>query len=343
MMPSAFGESAMGKEAVTATWPNPAWLEQATAAAAAQAGLHITGTVSPIHQTPWSSVLRVPTEHGELVFKASSAATRHEVPVVLALRRWAPDVGPDIVAADVDAGWVLMRPAGRRLREMLEVVPNLRHWRKILVRYAALQVASVEHGEEMLQAGVPDRRCAALCRLYQRLLHQEQGLLLVGGADGLRSEQHRQLVALESQLADICQALSAVPDALHHGDLHDGNIFCDHGRWRLLDWGDSCISHPFYSLRTVRVSVADRFGLGETSPQLHELEDAYLEPWERYAGRSHLKQILVRSEVLAPINGALTWARVIRGLAPATRQPFRVPVPALLAEALECAQSQGGC
>jgi hypothetical protein len=49
-------------------------------------------------------------------------------------------------------------------------------------------------------------------------------------------------------------------------------------RFIFVDWGDSCVSHPFYSLRTVLVSAEISLGLEENSPDLQPLRNAYPEP-----------------------------------------------------------------
>ncbi len=56
-----------------------------------------------------------------------------------------------------------------------------------------------------------------------------------------------------------------IPETLNHGDFHYGNVFVRGGRFSFIDWGDSCVSQPFYSLRTVLVSAEISLGLEENS------------------------------------------------------------------------------
>ena len=48
----------------------------------------------------------------------------------------------------------------------------------------------------------------------------------------------------------LCAQLDGfgIPETLQHDDLHDGQVFVGDGRHLVLDWGDACISHPFFSL-----------------------------------------------------------------------------------------------
>jgi hypothetical protein len=83
------------------------------------------------------------------------------------------------------------------------------------------------------------------------------------------------------------------------------------GRSIFVDWGDSCVSHPLYPLRTVLVSAEINLGLEENFPELRPLRDAYLEPWTRYESREDLLRALDLASRLARINGAPTWHRLI--------------------------------
>ena len=43
-------------------------------------------------------------------------------------------------------------------------------------------------------------------------------------------------------------AAAGIPETIQHDDLHDAQVFVRDGRYLLLDWGDACVSHPFFSL-----------------------------------------------------------------------------------------------
>lgn len=323
-------------------WQDPSWRAEALAWVRASAGRGHGASLQELHVRPWSAVFRVAAERGGLIFKATSAATRHEAAVVMATSEWASHAGPVVVAADADKGWILMNDAGLRLRDLLGATPGLAAWREILPQYAAMQIESVAQVPALLGAGVPDHRAQALFHWYEHFVHDANPLLRVGQAEGLFAQQIRDLVTLGPVLGEAGRELARIlPSALNHGDLHDGNIFHDHGRWRFLDWGDSCISHPLYALRTVKVSAETRFQLEEGSRQLDMLTDAYLEPWTGVASRRELREALTLSEVMAPLNGAMTWARVISAMDRETQERYRAPVPALLEEALNMARQQG--
>ena len=76
-------------------WTDPLWLARAHEWIYAQVARLDLGTVGAIdqrHVRPWSTVLRVPTESGDVYFKANIAALRHEAASAVALI--AAHIGP---------------------------------------------------------------------------------------------------------------------------------------------------------------------------------------------------------------------------------------------------------
>ena len=213
----------------------------------------------------------------------------------------------------------------------------------MLPRYAQLQIEIAEHVPELLALGVPDRRLTILPALYEPLL-ADVDVLRIGQQPGLTAEQYRRLLDLVPRVTELCQQLAQhnIPETLNHGDLTDGNILVRDGRPIFVDWGDSCVSHPFYSLRTVLVSAEISLGLEENSPELEPLRDAYLEPWTRYESREALLAALDLAGRLAAINGALTWHRLVSRLEGLPREKYAKPVPALLQEFLDTETTTSG-
>ena len=90
------------------------------------------------------------------------------------------------------------------------------------------------------------------------------------------------------QVAELAEALAAygIRETLQHDDLHDGQVFVKDGRHLVMDWGDACISHPFFTLSVTLEGVL-AWGLDdvEDSVDTAPFRDAYLAPFaERYDG-----------------------------------------------------------
>ncbi len=250
-------------------WTDPAWLAEAMAWIEAQ-GVELTGAVEQPHVRPWSTVLRLPTTEGVLWFKANHPSLAQEAGVVSIISRRRPDLVPELVAADLESGWMLMRDGGKRLREVIERERDLARWFDLLPQYAELQIDLAGDADALVAAGAPDRRLAVL----------PAGL----GALELSAEQ-------SARVQEWCERLAAygVAETIQHDDFHDGQIFVRDGRYLFFDWGDACVSHPFCTLSVTLEGVL-RWGLDdiEDSVDIAPFRDAYLEPFERYAPRDEL-------------------------------------------------------
>ena len=318
-------------------WTQPDWLTQATAwidAALERQGIRARGPIEQSHVRPWSTVLRVPTRDGDLYFKALPPALAHEVAITHALARWRPYCMPRVLAADTQRGWMLMTDAGTRLRSILQFAHDLRHWQRVLPLYAELQIELSNRVDQLLALGAPDRRLAAIPTRYEQLL-DDADLMRVDRSPGLAAEEYERLRDLAPRLAATCAQLAdyAIPASLNHGDLHDGNIFVHEGRYIFFDWGDASAAHPFFSLRTVMVSVENSLGL--EAPAREQLRDLYLESWARYGSPANLRAAFTLAQQLWAISSALAWQTALTDAPASFREPYAEYVPALLRELLE--------
>jgi hypothetical protein len=186
-----------------------------------------------------------------------------------------------------------MRDAGQRLREIIRPTRDMSPWLSVLPLYAEPQIELAQRVSDLLALGVPDRRLSVLPTLYEPLL-DDVDVLRIDQPVGVTSEQYRRLLDLSLRVAELCERLAdhRIPESLNHGDLNDSNVFVSGGSSVFIDWGVGCVSHPFYSLRTVLVSAEISLGLEENSPELNPLRDAYLEPWTSYESREDLLRAL---------------------------------------------------
>ena len=124
-----------------------------------------------------------------------------------------------------------------------------------------------------------------------------------------------------------------IPDSIHHGDLHDGNVFRGGplGFW-ILDWGDASVAHPFCSLRVALVSAENRFGLTENDPALDGLRQIYLAEWTDLAPLEELGALERLVRPLASLTGALAWQAALSSATEEEAAPYAQAVPALIDE-----------
>jgi hypothetical protein len=321
------------------TMTSPVWLAAAHAwigVVAAQQGRSVIGPIELIHQRPWSTVLRTPTDAGDWYFKAVAPLLAHEISLTRALVGWVPGTLPPVLAVDESRGWLLMADGGIRLREVIRADRDLGHWERILPTYAKVQMALAHHVTELLAMGVPDRRLWQFPQLYEQLL-ADLPELGVDSAEALTAGQYQQLQAAIPYVSALCAELAdyPIPATLHHGDLHDGNIFLRGNRPLFFDWGDASISHPFVSLRTVFVSVEISFDLPDGGAIDLPFRDAYLRAWTEYASMTDLVAAFRLSQRLASIVSALSWYRAVAPLAEGPRREQGLAIHYLLQEFLD--------
>ena len=258
-------------------WEDPRWLAQAHEwidGELERLGARLTSEITQPHIFRWSTVLRVPTERGDVWFKANEDALRHEAALVTLLSDRLPDCVPPLLGADLERGWMLMADAGAQLRQLQASERDLGRWLDILPLYAGLQLDLAGDVDELLAVGVPDLRLATLSARYEQLLDE------VEVDDRFRAEIPR--------VEELCQQLAAygIPETIQHDDFHDGQIFVRDGSYLLLDWGDACVSHPFFTLAVTLEGVL-AWGLDdvENSVDTAPFRDAYLRPFaELYSG-----------------------------------------------------------
>jgi hypothetical protein len=261
-----------------ATWTDPLWLAEAHGWIADRLddlGSEIAGTIEQPHVYPWSTVLRVPTPVGDVYFKANAPELRHEAAVVGVLARRRPDCVPGLLAVEPGRGWMLMADAGTQLRQLVQHERDLRRWLDVLPLYAGVQLDVAGAAEELLAAGVPDLRLAVLPSRFEELLD---------GLDGLPDAERNRLRARPPQVAELCEELAGygLAETIQHDDFHDGQVYVREGRYLLLDWGDACVSHPFFTLAvTLEGGIAWGVDDVQGSVDVTPYRDAYLEPFRR--------------------------------------------------------------
>jgi hypothetical protein len=299
-------------------WSQPGWHDAASAwirAELAARGIALTGAIEQPHVRPWSIVLCVPTSAGDLFFKATAPALAHEPALTAALASWRPDCIAPLLAIDRERGWMLMPDNGPTLRTVIRADRDLRHWERVLARYAELQIDMIGRRDELLALGAPDRRLATLPGRFERLLADPDGMEL-DREDNLTSAEYRRLRAMGPQVAAMCERLAGygIPETLQHDDFHDANIFLRDGRYLFFDWGESALAHPFFTLTVTLRSIAYSMELDEGGPEIARLRDVYLEPWARFAPGARLLEAFALARRLGMFNRALTWHHVVSSL-----------------------------
>ncbi|MFY1698895.1 MULTISPECIES: phosphotransferase [unclassified Solwaraspora] len=131
---------------------------------------------------------------------------------------------------------MLMADAGETLRVVTQSERSLDRWRDVLPRHAGVQLDLADDVNDLLALGSPDRRLATLPDAYARIIDEVGALRRLRDAVPMVAE-------LRAEPAEY-----GLPELPQHDDLHDVQIFVCDGRHLIMDWGDACASHPFFTL-----------------------------------------------------------------------------------------------
>lgn len=300
-------------------WARPGWFDEAKTWIEEQVtsrGYRIVAPIEQVHVRVWSTVLRVPTSSGMLYFKASGPSFAYEPALTQTLSEHWPQCIPHVIAIDKQRTWILMEDAGRPLRELLltgEKIVNRVYLESALSLYAQFQIETAAYRDTLLSLGCPNRQLHVLPALFEQIV-ADTPILLVGQKGGVSEAELEQLRSFTPQVQAMCDELASynLPETLHHDDFHTRNILINKQDYVFFDWGDSGITHPFFSMFTALRSAKYRLHYDENS--LLRLLDAYLEPWRTYTSKEHLLGAFHLAQRLAILSRTLTWYQIAASL-----------------------------
>lgn len=293
----------------------------------------LEGELEIVQDRPWSTVARIPSNIGPLFLKACGIWSHFEPMLVRHLADWHPDCNPRVLAIDAGRSWLLMQDAGLRLRSVITLENAVDHWEPILTRYARLQIDLAGRIDALEEIGIPDRRLTQLPELVAALLNDE-GMLHIDQPQGLTRAEVEQLHAFQPRLARMCSELDqlGIPASINHGDFHDANIFLKDKDYIFADWGDASLAHPFFSLRTVFVSLENSLGIEEGGPLQHELREVYLAAWSQVAPHEIVQRAYALASRIWALSSLFGWYQWLRDSPLELRTPYLDVIPSLLME-----------
>jgi len=154
----------------------------------------------------------------------------------------------------------------------------------------------------------------------------------------LRSGDLARLRAFAPRFAELCDELAAqgVPETIQHDDLHGANVYPRDGAPRILDWGDSCVSHPFVTLFVTFLHLDEM--AGSNTAWCARLRDAYLESWGRPTELRATFELALRLGAFAHVFKEL---RVLDAIPEKERPRFAPDLRGLLARCVAATDTMG--
>jgi hypothetical protein len=270
-----------------------------------------TGEPEQPHVRPWATALRIPTDRGPVWLKASAEGTAYEHGLLQVLAEVVPGLVLAPLAGDPSRAWSLLPDGGTTLRTWLaqHEGERFRCWAEVVREHAALQRATTPAVNRLLAVGTPDLRPEAVEDLVDSVLADPSIDL------SLRRRAER---VWSPRIAEAAAALagSRVPTSIQQDDLHDANVLLNGATYRVFDWGDASVSHPFGVFLVLRRALARSAGIDEHGPELTRLQDTYLECFSDLAPRSELVIDLCRAEYVAGLGRICSWRRALLTASP---------------------------
>jgi len=266
------------------------------------------GDPTIIRDRPWSCVSCFTTAKGPIFLKSMAEPYANEAVLLLFLAQNGIHHITEVIASNQELSCFLMKGAGWPLRK--KQISDFKgdvfcHFLKI---YAPIQITCISLVDKLLALGVNDWRLEKLPHLYKDFVSNTHLL----ESDGLTLEEIEHLKELSPQVNRLCVKLSefGIPETLEHGDFHDNNILILDDQITINDWGDSFISHPFFSLAAALDSAKRNHNLQESDQRYTEARDAYLNQWHDYVPADQLLNALDSAQKLHFIIFAMGFSRI---------------------------------
>jgi len=295
-------------------------------------GYTINNPPDHILTTPWSRVIRFLTSEGYFYLKQTVPTLSLEPVIIQTLHDTFRANVPILVSVNKDLNCFLMKDAGHSLRDSLK-----RHFEVDLLcegikKYTDIQSAAVVYVNIFIEIGVPDWRLEKLPDLYKQLIAQSDFLK----EDGMTNDDLKILHELHPKLSTFCKLLSQykIPETLDHCDFHENNILIENTNnsqnMTIIDWGETVITHPFFSLLRCLDQAVIHHKLTDTSSQYLELQEACLENWLEFEPKEKLIEAMLLAKKLWPIYSALGFYRLMISSNPEEFRAYYANRPARL-------------
>ena len=288
-------------------WFLPGWFDLVEGwidSVLAGSGVRRTHPIEAVKMWSISAVARVPTDGGDLWFKAPCEHFMAEARVHSTVERLFPELVPTLVAVDESEGWLLMEPMTGEQEATRAPGAGL----EVATRWAAAQIAAVAHVDELVAGGCRRRGVSETVAGFRNLLSTSSELAL------LTAEEIAAIQGCAGPLEALVRELWAcgIPDTLAHGDLHLGNVAWDGADLRIFDWTDGCVSHPF--LDASHLAHFTRAVPGDAG-----LESTYAEQWRSAYPDAEIDRALQLAPLVDLVFQAITFDDIVNTTEPMSR------------------------
>ncbi|CZJ02507.1 aminoglycoside phosphotransferase family protein [Legionella pneumophila] len=176
--------------------------------------------------------------------------------------------------------------------------------------YASIQRNLENDIPKLITFGLPDWRLDKFPLLYRELIQETEQLV----ADGLSQKEITTLNKAYDFCVELCERLSQykIPETINHCDFQDNNILVSQktGELSIIDWGETVISHPFFSLNTCLWNLTYFYNMKLDDFQYQTLQRFCVSSWlDSYEESDLITAFNITNELLG-IFAAMNYKRM---------------------------------
>ena len=268
--------------------------------------------ISIVVETPWSTVIKRQSKQRCYFLKQTPPGLFIEPDVINFIHKHIDNAPiPKVISIHSKLCSFIMQSCGEySLRTKFKGLLDEALLSKGLINYIKIQRA-IEHAwEEGITSGLPDWRIEHIPRRYGELLLQKEMLQ----EEGLSPDEISQLFSLLPEIESQCNLISkqGIRATLVNCDFNENNMIFNEGTKdiSIVDWGESVISHPFFSLAGHLNNMARRYNLSLEGKELTTIKQAALSHWSDVMSLDEASELYDNIQKLLPIYYALAIFRL---------------------------------
>lgn len=259
-----------------------------------------------IINTSYSTVWRLETTTGIFYLKQVPEALFVESKMLAFLQEQGFRTVPELLAENKLLHCFIMVDCGdHSLRTLFNGKVDFNQLTLGIVNYTTIQRALETKIKQLFLLGLPDWRLNEIPSLYSQLILQDN-LLLKGG---LTRKEIDRLHQLHSACTKLCDDLSQynIPETISHCDFHDNNMLfaSKAGSINIIDWGETVVSHPFFSLNGCLWNLTYFHKINKTDALYSKLQSHCIAPWLDFLDEKKLLKAFNIANHLSGIYAAL--------------------------------------
>ncbi|HHL3494050.1 TPA: phosphotransferase [Legionella pneumophila] len=265
-----------------------------------------------IIETSYSTVHRITTSKNNVYYlKQTPEMLYLEPQTITCLHEQRCRHIPTIIAKNKHLHCFLMLSCGEEtLRNLFKEKIDLEMLKAGILNYTKIQRTLENKLPQLIRLGIPDWRLEKFSSLYYQLIQQEELLI----SDGLSTDEITFLNRAHEICINLCESLSKyqIPETINHCDFHENNIVLDHktGTISIIDWGETVISHPFFSLNGCLWNMTYFYQIKQTDKIYETLQRQCITHWLDLHNETDLIDALKIANQLNGVFAALSYKRI---------------------------------